>query len=103
LLENHLSNLAVGAYVRGWLGFLPEHVVLPVAEFVRNFDRPMAVFTLVTELGALVFFFLALRWARVWAFLCFVLHLGIFALTGVCFWKWAVANIVLLIFLSGQG
>lgn len=101
--ENHLSNLSVGSYVRGYLGFLSEESFLAFNNFVRKFDMYLAIFTLVAEFGALVMFHLHRNTLRTWALMCFLLNGGILALTGICFWKWMWANAALFIFASRPG
>jgi hypothetical protein len=51
VFENHLSNLSVGAYVRGWPGFVPEETFLGLNRVARALDTPLSVFTLVFELA----------------------------------------------------
>jgi hypothetical protein len=101
--ENHLSNLSMGAYVRGYLNFIPEDSWIAFNEFVRKFDTFLAVFTMVMELGALVFFHLHRQTVRVWAILGAMLNGGIFLLTGIFFWKWIIANIALYLFATRPG
>ncbi|MDH3202275.1 MAG: hypothetical protein OEM15_15395 [Myxococcales bacterium] len=103
LLENHLSNLSVGGHVRGWLGFLSHETFLAINRVARLSDRALAAFTLVFELGALVCFFVNRRLAQVWFALAILFNFGIFALTGICFWKWIVTNIAFLVFASRGG
>lgn len=93
--DNHLSNFAVSAFGRGWLDMLSDNTVAAVVEQVSRFDKPMAAFTLVVELGALVAFFLHPKLTKLWLLLCCLLNFGIFTLTGVFFWKWMLANIAL--------
>lgn len=101
--ENHLSNLSVGGYVRGYLGFLSEESFLAFNDVVRGFDMHLAIFTVVAEFGALVMFHLHRNTIRAWAIICFCLNGGILALTGICFWKWMWANAALFVFASRPG
>ncbi len=88
LVENHVSNLAVSTYVRGWNSWLPEGAFLQFAAFARKTDLLLAGYTLLVELGALCLLFLHRRVTR-WVLLSwFVLNFGIFLMSGVCFWKW---------------
>jgi len=102
LLDNHLSNIAVNAHIRGWLGFVSDPVFLTFASFIRRFDVVLAGFTLVVELSALVCF-LHPRFIRTWLLLCFALNGGIFLLTGIFFWKWMATSLALWFFLRRGG
>ena len=103
LLDNHLSNLSVGGHVRGWLGFLREDTFLAINGVARRLDLVLAAFTLIFELGALACFFVHRRVAQLWFVLAILFNFGIFALTGICFWKWILTNIAFLIFTSRGG
>lgn len=102
LLDNHLSNIAVNAHLRGWLGFVSDPVFLAFASFARRFDVVLAGFTLVVELLALVCF-VHPRIIRTWLLLCFVLNGGIYLFTGICFWKWMVTSLAFWFFLRRGG
>jgi hypothetical protein len=96
----HLNLLIGGAYANGWLSFLPAASVAAVARALAPLALPLMVFTLLVEWGAL--FILARRWttlALIASFVCF--HLGVFAFTGMLFWKWIAleAALVALFFL----
>jgi len=103
LVDDHLSNLSFGAYVRGWVGFIPETTFVAINDFMRHLDFPLAVFTLVFELGALFGFFINRRLAQVWTALAFIFQFGIFVMTGICFWKWMLTNLAFFVFLSRGG
>jgi hypothetical protein len=103
LLENHVTNLAIGGRARGWLGFISDETFMGAIAFIRRFDVLLAGFVLVVELGALALFFVHPRVTRLWLWLCIVLHAGIFILAGAFFWKWILADIAFLMFLRRGG
>jgi hypothetical protein len=103
LLDNHLSNLSVSGHVRGWFGFVPDETFLAANRVARRLDVPLAAFTLIFELGALFCFFVHRRVAQLWFALAVSFNFGIFALTGICFWKWILTNITFLIFTTRGG
>jgi hypothetical protein len=102
LLDNHLSNIAVNAHIRGWLGFVSDPVFLAFASVARRFDTVLAGFTLVVEILALVCF-VHPRVIRTWLLLCFVLNGGIFLFTGIFFWKWMATSLALWFFVRHGG
>lgn len=102
LLENHLTNLAISAHVRGWLGFVSDDVFVGIMAALRPYDRVLAVFTMVVELGAVAALFLHPKLTRFWFFLLLVLQLGIFVMTGICFWKWMAVNAIFVVW-TGRG
>jgi hypothetical protein len=101
-LENHISNIAANAHVRGWMSFLSDGTFSAAVAFIRRFDLALAAYTLVIELGALVVF-VHPRIVRAWVVLCALLHFGIFAFTGIFFWKWMVTNLAFYFFLRYGG
>lgn len=103
LFDDRLSNLAFTTYMRGWLSFIPEATYLSINEFLRHFDPLLTWFTLIFELGAVACYFLNRRLAQLWLVLGIVFQFGIFALTGICFWKWMLANLAFLLFVSRGG
>jgi hypothetical protein len=104
LLEDHLTNLAIGSHVRGWLGFVPSEIFVGAMTRIRPYDIVFAVYTIVFEVGALFCFHIHPRVARIWLLGCALLHVGIFAMTGVFFWKWLGANLALYWFVRrGRG
>ena len=102
LRDNHLSNIAINAHIRGWLGFVPDPIFLAFASVARRVDIVLAGFTLVVELGALVCF-VHPRALRAWLMLCFVLNGGIFLFTGIFFWKWMATSLAFWFFLRRGG
>ncbi|NUP10444.1 MAG: hypothetical protein HOW73_30710 [Polyangiaceae bacterium] len=93
LLENHVSNMSVAAYVRGWMTFIPEETYMKLIGVSHKLDTALQGFTLFVELGSLVAFFLHPRITRWWFLGLFLLNFGIFMMTGVCFWKWFFVSV----------
>lgn len=103
LNENHVSNVSVACYAHGWLSFVPEWAFMRFAAVARQLDYAFAFYTLFIEVGAIFGFFL-FRWMTRWWFLgCFVLNFGIFAMTGICFWKWMVAAVLAFVWMGRSG
>ncbi len=96
LLENRLTNLALSTHMRGWLASVSDEHVNAVIRLIRPYDVLMSIYTLLVEFGALVAFFLHRKIARVWFGLCFLLHAGIFMMSGVFFWKWMLVNVAFI-------
>jgi hypothetical protein len=93
--ENELSNLFVNSWTHGWVGFVPQDAVVWVANVLHGFDGPFQLLTVFIELGFVLVFVHRLL-TRVWLFLAAALHCGIFAMTGILFWKWIVVDAMLL-------
>lgn len=103
VLENHVSNISVAGYVRGWASFVPEHAFLTIAAVARKLDQPLQIYTLVIELGSLLSYFLFRRLTRWWFLGCFILNFGIYGLTGICFWKWMTVSLGAFLWMSRSG
>lgn len=98
--HGHIPFLLLATYGNGWLGFLDPGSVTQLALGVSRFDPLLVYGTMLLECGAI--FCLVHRRALI-GFLIgwIVFHLGVFALSGICFWKWMVVEGALLwIFLS---
>lgn len=97
----HVSLLMLGAYANGWLAFLDAESVVRAANALARATWPMMVLTLVLECGALV-----VLWRR-WSLLGFLMleigfHVAVFAMTGICFWKWVAADAALFAYLMSR-
>ena len=101
ITHGHLYFLLSATYANGWLGFLEPGTIATLTQGVARFDVLMRGITLLLEFGAIVFL-----WRRV-SMLAFLggwiaFHLGIFALSGICFWRWIVLDLCLLLFFASR-
>ena len=88
--------LLPSAYGNGWLGFLEPTELIALTQQMARLDPLLIGFTLLVECGALFFL-----WRRPSAIAFLVgtaaFHLGIFAASGIFFWKWILANLGLAV------
>jgi hypothetical protein len=90
LSENNLAHLLHAAYEQhGWLAWLGPERHAALGDSVRRWAVPMQAFGLAAE-SLVLFVFWSRRVAIGLLALCFALHAGIFAASGVFFWKWMV-------------
>ena len=82
-------------YANGWLGFLDPETISIITQKFAFFNAPLKVFTLIIEIGACMFF-LHIKLPRFFLIGWAVLHLGIFAVSGICFWVWLFLDLGLL-------
>jgi len=90
--DNHLHHIAASAYSWGWMRFLPWSTWRRVVHAVRRFEKPMQASVFAIEALAplaLLHEYLAVGMSITWS--CF--HLGVFALSGLLFWDWILANL----------
>jgi hypothetical protein len=90
--ENHLHHIAASAYSWGWMRFLPWSTWRRVIHGVRRFEKPMQASVFAIEALAplaLLHPYAAVGMSVTWS--CF--HLGVFALSGLLFWDWILANL----------
>lgn len=90
--ENHLHHLAASAYSWGWARFLPWRIWRKVIGGVRRFEKPLQAVVFGLELLAplaLLEWHVALGLCLAWS----AFHLGVFLLSGLLFWDWAVTNL----------
>lgn len=90
-----LSALFVNSYLNGWLRGMSESRVAQFDQLVEWTSPLMIVFTIATEVGAIL---LLTRKPVAMAVLvgCTLLHMGIFCVSGICFWKWCAVNLALV-------
>jgi hypothetical protein len=93
----------LATYGNGWLGFLDPGTVTRLSLDIARFDPLLVYGTMLLECGAVLC--LAHRRALIGFLVGWLLfHLGVFALSGICFWKWMIVEAVLLwIFLNREG
>jgi hypothetical protein len=99
MLENRIDNLFATSHVMGWLGDHRWSELSGVADVLRGASVPMQVATIVIEVGAIAMCVHRRAPSLVLAG-GFLLHAGIFAGSGVCFWKWMIVDVVLFCLLS---
>jgi len=90
--DNRLHHIAASAYSWGWMAFLPWPRWRRVIHGVRRFERPMQVTVFAVEALAplaLLHPYAAVAMCLTWS--CF--HLGVFAVSGLLFWDWVLANL----------
>lgn len=93
----HFHYLAPAAHANGWLGFLEPETFNSAVRTLMLFDWPMGLMTLVFECGALIL--LVRRRVAIVVLGGWVLfHIGVFAVSGICFWKWLILDATLLVF-----
>lgn len=94
------GNIIYGACLQnGWLSWLGWPSVANLAAATTDWGFPVRLIVMGIELGAAV-----LLWHRRLAVTFFVsaimMHIGILVLTGICFWKWVVIDVVFIVALT---
>lgn len=97
--NNDLSNLFIASWDLGWLGFLSEENALRIGRMIHSMNPTILVVTMVVELSV-IGIMIHRRYAM--AVLCglALMHLGIFASSGIFFWKWIIMDMALVIVLA---
>ncbi len=91
LAHGQLHHLTLAAWENGWLAQLDSAQIIAFVAALARFEPLSQAMTLALEAGALLFFAraeIALGLLAGWI----LLHAGIFATSGICFWKWALAD-----------
>jgi hypothetical protein len=95
LQRDDLFALTASTYANGWLSFVPEDQLLRWIHHLSWTNLPLKLATLGVELGALLL--LARRGSLLWlAGLSAGLHVAIFLVSGIFFWKWTLLNVALM-------
>lgn len=92
--DNSLHHLAANAYSWGWARFLPWRWWLRVIKGTKRVEKPLQLSAFCLELLsplALLHPWVAISFCCAWA----AFHGGVFLLSGLLFWDWAVTNLIL--------
>ena len=95
----YVHYMVYGTHATGWLAFLEPDGVQRMAGLAETLLRPIMVFTLIVECGAL----LLLTHRRVLQSLLVLFiafHTGVFLASGIFFWKWMLVEVGLLVYLQ---
>ncbi|MBK8207353.1 MAG: hypothetical protein IPK87_11285 [Planctomycetes bacterium] len=95
LLHDPLHCLVATGHAHGWMSWWDRQQVGELVSFLAGFSPLMAAFTLLAELAA-PFLGLSRRLAPLWLVLVIGMHAGIFAFTGILFWKWVCVDMLLI-------
>ena len=101
LSHPHLNLLTLGAYANQWLGFLHPATIVAIVKAIGIASIPMMAFAFCLELGSI-----SVGWSKRW--LCMFLvgfisfHIGVFATTGMFFWKWILFEVAFLFVLKSD-
>ena len=98
--QERMAFVWLGAHLNGWLPGLSEPAVLAVASWLDRLNAPLLWATLAIEVAPLLL--LAGRRYAIGALgAATLLHAGIFASSGIFFWKWMALNLGWIAFLLG--
>jgi hypothetical protein len=101
VLQNHLENLFIGAYLNGWNPWIPEATALRLGALIETLSIPVSLATLLLELAML--FVAVWRPATVLLLIgVIVMHFCVLALTGVFFWTWTLVEISLVLWMIAR-
>ncbi len=96
LSRNNPMFLFMNAYACGWLSTLDEQTVVKIGQLADKYKLLVNSGVILIEIG-IVLVLLSIEVAIVLAIAAFCLHLFIFLLTGVNFWKWMAVNIAIVV------
>ena len=88
-------HLVLGAFESGWMWWLSPASLDSFCGLLAPADYQVTLITLVAELGVILAF-LSPRLRSLALAVTILLHLGIFALSGILFWEWIVFDLALL-------
>ncbi len=99
VFEDDLANLALACHANGWLRGVGESDFVAAVQKLGWLNRPLVVGTLVIELLSLIIF-VRRRFVTTMLLMAVALHVGIYISSGICFWKWALLNVLAIVFLA---
>jgi hypothetical protein len=100
LRHDDLANLFVSSYVQGgWMRQLGDAAAVAFAQRLHTIKFILAAITLLAELSG---FLLVINWrlTRILLVLFVAFHIGVVLSSGIFFWKWMVADGLLLWYLT---
>ncbi len=99
VLKNRLYHILPGAWVWGWLGFVKQEKIAFFTKALRMFNTPLQFFVVIAELLP-AFMLLDYHVTLVSLVGVILLQIGVFLVSGICFWEYILTNIGLLVLLS---
>jgi hypothetical protein len=98
---DRIGFLLPSTYANGWLGFLSPERIATLTGSLLSLNVPAKIVTLLIECGALLVLW---RHATVRVVLLggILLHLFIFAATGIGFWQWSLLNALVVLLFFGR-
>ena len=96
LFHDQVHFLLPATFANGWLSFLGIEVISTLTQKLALFDWPIRALTIITECG-IIFFFWRRKLSLVLMGGCILLHTGIFAVSGIFFWKWMIIDVAFII------
>lgn len=98
IMNDHINYLIPTTYTNGWLYHMNSESISEMTDFFGWFNIPLKIYVILIECGFL-FFFINLTWGRALMVGAIILHLGIFAFSGIFFHMWILILITLLFFI----
>ena len=102
LAQNRVYHLLPATYANGWWGFVDPDTIGAWTRWLTSFNALMLAGTIVLECGALISLWRATV-MRIFLLGWIGLHVGIFLISGICFWKWMVLDAALLLLFFRHG
>lgn len=96
IADDQLRYLLPATYLNGWWGHLTPDALGRLTASLAPLNLPMKVGALALEVG-MTALFVRRGMHRALLVTALVFHVGVFALAGICFWKWAVLEGVWLV------
>ena len=86
-------------FARGWLASIDYKAKDGITSIVQNYKAPMIAVAFLIEFTVVVCV-ISSRWAQIMLLSASILHLGIFAASGIFFWKWIAIDLGFLILIA---
>lgn len=101
--SDQIHFLMPATYANGWLSFLEPDKMSSIAQNIGKFDVAARFYTIVVEFGALLILWKR-KSIRFFLVAWILFHIGVFFVSGICFWMWAALEAGLLfLFLRKDG
>jgi len=99
IVDNDLHNLYFGAYLNGWLSFLPLETAYSIRDIIEALNIPLQFLTMLIEIAGIVIVLFNRRIAMLILLSAICMHVGIYVSSGVFFWKWIALDAMLIWYL----
>lgn len=97
LWHNTPADLFYNSCQRGWLAGCSDSTVQALGNFFSHYGKPFQTLAFIIEVSAL-FLLHSRRTGMIVLCSLLAMHVGIFILAGIFFWKWMVVDLLLLFF-----
>jgi len=97
--ENQISYFLPNSYATGWLANLDPASISDYTQRLAALNIPLVLGAVTVELGCLFLIVIRRRAIPIYLLILVSFHTGIFLMSGICLWQWAIVELTVAVVL----